>query len=79
MSQMTRERIMGESEQKMLDPYKTMCICYHDGKEVGRIPATAPNAVTYIDELVGHYGSLNVEYVEDENAGFLALLHGPAR
>lgn len=57
------------------DPYKTMLVCKHDGKEVGRIPATAPNASAYMQELATHYGQLEVEYVHDENAGLLAQLH----
>jgi len=58
------------------DPYKTMCVVKHNGKEVGRIPATAPTAEAYITELVRHYGDVNVDYVHDENAGLLAALHG---
>ncbi|MCK9459493.1 MAG: hypothetical protein M0R80_07635 [Proteobacteria bacterium] len=61
------------SEQ--LDPYKTICVCRHDGKEVGRIPATAPNAIAYIDELARQYGSLNVDYEADPTDGLLAALH----
>lgn len=66
---------MGEE----MNPYKTMCICKHNGKEVGRIPATAVTAPDYISELASHYGSLEVEYVYDKNAGLLAELHGGNR
>jgi len=58
-----------------LDPYKTICVCKHKGKEVGRIPATAPNAEAYITELVRHYGEINVDYVADETGGLLHALH----
>lgn len=57
------------------DPYKTMCVVKHDGKEVGRIPATAPNAEAYISELASFYHGVDVDYVHDENAVFLAELH----
>lgn len=55
-----------------MDPYKTVLVCKHQGCEVGRIPATAPNAQAYMQELASHYGGLEVEYVHDENAGLLA-------
>ena len=58
-----------------LDPYKTICVVKHKGKEVGRIPATAPNAEAYITELVRHYKEVEVEYVPDETGGLLALLY----
>ena len=57
-----------------LDPYKTMLVLKHDGKEVGRVPATAPNAEAYITELGRHYGDLQIDYVPDETAGLLAGL-----
>lgn len=58
------------------DPYKTMCVVKHNGKEVGRIPATAKNAEAYITGLVEFYKEVSVDYVHDENAGFLASLRG---
>ena len=63
-------------EQKPLDPYKTICVCKHNGKEVGRIPATAKRAPAYLQELASRYGSLEVEYEEDPTAGLPAGLFG---
>jgi len=54
---------------------KTICVVKHDGKEVGRIPATADNASAYMEELAKHYGGVQVEYEQNEDAGLLALLH----
>jgi hypothetical protein len=65
-----------QNTDKPMDPRKTMLAVKHNGKEVGRIPATAPNAEAYITELVLHYREASVEYVHDENASFLAALHG---
>lgn len=59
------------------DPYKTMCVCKHGGREVGRIPATAPNAEAYMESLRKIYGQIDVDYVHDRNAGLLAALHSP--
>jgi len=61
---------------EQLDPEKTICVCYHDGKEVGRVPATAPRAVDYIDTLARRYDSLEVKYEADPTGGLLAALHG---
>ncbi len=54
---------------EMLDPHKTILVCKHDGKEVGRVRATAPNAEAYQVELVRHYGHIEVDYEEDPTAG----------
>lgn len=64
---------------KMLDPYKVMCVCKHNGKEVGRIAAAAHNAEAYMTELVRHYGDLQIEYVEDATAAMVSqmLSRGP--
>ena len=56
-----------------------MCVIKHNGKEVGKVPACAVNAEAYINELASHYGSLNIEYVYDRNAAFLAAMHGGVR
>jgi len=68
---------MNTNTSKQQDPYKTILVCRHNGKEVGRIPATAHNAEAYMTELAKHYGGLEVDYVKDENAGLLAMLHSP--
>lgn len=65
--------------EKQTDPYKTMYVCKHNGKEVGRIPATAVRAPDYINELASHYGDLDVEYVYDEHASLFAEFHGGNR
>lgn len=57
-----------------LDPYKTILVLKHNGKEVGRIPATAPNANTYITELVRFYGACQIDYEPDETEGLFAML-----
>lgn len=58
-----------------LDPHKTILVCKHNGKEVGRIPATAPNAEAYMTELARFYRGLEIDYVRDETGGLLAMLH----
>ncbi len=69
-------KLQQPADKKPLDPHKTICVCKHDGKEVGRIPATAPNAPDYIQELMLLYGSLQVEYEEDTTGGLMAMIHG---
>jgi len=58
---------MSEST-KPLDPHKVICVCKHNGREVGRIAATASNANAYMTELALRYRGLEVEYVEDAAA-----------
>ena len=62
---------MAEST-KQLYPHKTMCVCKHNGTEVGRIAATAPNAEAYMTELARFYGKLEVDYVEDATAAMVS-------
>jgi hypothetical protein len=57
--------------QQPLDPYKVVCVIKHDGKEVGRVRAAAPNAEAKLTELANYYGSITVDYVEDETGGIL--------
>ena len=64
---------------KRLDPHKTICVIKKEGKKVGSIPATAPNASAYIDEMTRIYGNIMVEYEEDTTGGLLAALHGPRK
>jgi len=66
---------MDNKNKPMMDPYKTICVCKHKGKEVGRIPATAKNAEQYMTELARQYGDLQVDYEEDKTGGLLAMLH----
>lgn len=65
-----------DRDNPQMNPYKTMCVVKHNGKEVGRIAATAPNAAAYIDELAAHYKEVTVDYVYDEHAGMLGELFG---
>lgn len=69
---MIPKSLLSRPEQKPLDPYKVMCVCKVNGKEVGRIAAAAKNAEAYMTELARHYGSLQVEYVEDATAAMLS-------
>ena len=61
---------------KPLDPYKTICVVKHKGKEVGRIPAAAKNAAAYMTELAIHYGGVTVDYEPDTTDGLSLLIHG---
>lgn len=59
-----------------LDPHNTILVIKYAGREVGRIAATAQNAEAYIQELTSFYGSVEVDYVKDENGWLLAALQG---
>lgn len=50
-----------------MKPQKVVCVVKKDGKEIGRVAATAPNAIAYVDNLVRHHGNCSIEYVEDED------------
>ena len=56
-------------EPKELNPEIAVCVCKHPttNDEVGRIPAAAPNAESYITDLSRFYGGLGQDYVEDES------------
>lgn len=62
-----------------LNPQNTMCICKHNGKEVGRIAATAPNAAIYMEELARQYKDLDVTYVEDKDAAMINRMFSRTR
>lgn len=59
-----------------MNPHTTILVGKYNGREVGRIPATAPNAEEYMRELVSHYGKLEIDYEKDPTDGLLAMLHG---
>lgn len=59
---------------KPLNPRKTICVVTHDGKEVERIPASAPNAEAYITELIHHYGRCKIYYEPDTSGGLWAMM-----
>lgn len=61
-------------KNKELDPNKTILICKFEGKEVGRIAASAKNAEAYVTELGKHYGELQIDYEEDNNAWLSAAI-----
>lgn len=61
---------------EMMNPETTICVVKtEDGREVGRVPAAAPNAEAYITELVRQYGSVHVDYVHDEDAWLFTALN----
>lgn len=77
MNDAIRNLVTGQPEQKPLDPNKVICVCKHNGKEVGRIAAKASNAEAYMTELVRHYGDVQVEYVEDADAAMVSRWLAP--
>ena len=66
------------SEQRQLDPRKTILVCKVDGREVGRKRASDPNAGAYLQRLASFYlgdgKSMTVDYEEDPTGGLLASL-----
>lgn len=60
-----------------LNPENTICICKHEGREVGRIAATAPNASEYMQTLAEHYKTMTVDYEEDKDAAMISRLLNP--
>lgn len=62
-----------------LNPHTTILVVKCDGREVGSIPATAPNASAYLDEMAqiyGKQGQVTVDYKADPTGGLLAAMHG---
>lgn len=60
---------------QQLNPDTTICIVKHNGREVGRIAATAPNSSEYINELVRHYKTgVTVDYEENATEASLSRL-----
>ena len=45
-----------------MKPGQTTCVIKKDGKEVGRILATDPNAPTYIESLAKQYDGVSIDY-----------------
>jgi len=73
---------MNNDDKPMRDPYKTILVFKFRGREVGRIPSMAANAVAYQDEIIRMYckkpgDSMKVEYEDDPTDGLLAMMHGP--
>lgn len=54
-----------------LDPNRVICVIKHNGREVGRVAATTPNASSYIQELVTAYGGCQVE---DANVAMISRM-----
>lgn len=61
---------------KGMDPYKTILVVKHKGKEVGRIPAMASNVNDYLSNMAMLYKGGTVEYEKDPTDGLLYALHG---
>lgn len=74
-SDLTPPGLVAKPQNPPLDPYKTILVLKHNGKEVGRIPAKAPNAEAYVNELTGFYKSLQIDYEPDPTGGLLYALH----
>ena len=55
------------------DPRDLMCVCKHDGVEVGRIAAAAPSAVRYIRERQRLFGTISVDLVFNAEQAHLSL------
>ena len=64
-----------------MNPENTICVVKNqEGKEIGRIAATAPNASQYIEELMLHSGGGTVDYIEDaDEAAASRLMQGMFR
>ena len=68
------------SGQKELDPHSTVLVVKNtDGREVGRIAATAPNANTYLQELARTYKKISVDYVQDEDYAMVSRMFSSPR
>jgi hypothetical protein len=61
-------------KKQPLQPHEVICVITHDGKEVGRIAASAQNATDYFRELYRHYGNIQVEYVKDADAAMISRM-----
>lgn len=61
-----------------IDPNNAICVIKHNGREVGRIAATARNASAYIQTLASHYkDGVTVDYEEDKDAAMIARMLAP--
>lgn len=58
----------------MMNPHDTMVIAKYQGREVGRIAVTSPNASMYLQELAVHYRELEVEYIEDKDYAMVSCM-----
>jgi len=64
-----------QQDNTALDPAKTVCVIRHNGKQVGRIAATGPNASEYIAGLVQHYREgVTVDYEQIETEAMVSRL-----
>lgn len=66
---------------EQMNPENVICVVKSaEGKEIGRIAATAPNAPQYIEELMRYSGGGTVEYVENaDEAAASRLVQGMFR
>lgn len=75
ISRSNQEKENAINSQETLALHKTVLVAKTaDGKEVGRIAATAPNASDYLHELARHYGGLKVDYEEDEDYAMVSRM-----
>lgn len=66
--------------QQPLNPNNTVLVVKNkDGKEIGRIAATAPNATDYLNELARHYKEMSVDYEEDADYAMVSRLFSSLR
>lgn len=72
------EHGMSEKSNPPMDPAKTILVLKCQGREVGRILETAPNASAYLEVMNGYYskkeGGMQVDYESATMGGLLALL-----
>jgi hypothetical protein len=63
-----------------INPNSAMMVVKHDGREVGRIAASAPNASAYINELSSQYKSgVTVDIEEDALSAELSRMFNTPR
>ena len=56
-----------------LQPDETICVCYNaQGREVGRIPATARNVNGYMAGLARKHGTIEVKHEKDVDNAIMA-------
>ncbi len=60
-----------------LNPNNTICVLKHDGREVGRVAATAKHAQEYIKTMTEFYDKIEIEYVEDSMAASISRMLAP--
>ena len=49
-----------------MNPENVVCVCKHNGIEVGRIKATDPTSEEYVTKLTRQYDGLVVDYMVED-------------